>query len=82
MFQFLLVFFFIDTVTPVISSTQIACDVVCVQHEVQSFLHRLQFFFYKEFFLQTMAFIRKTRDVNVYFTNKLISYCIFETKKI
>ena len=31
MFKFLLTFF-IDIITPFISSTQIACDVMCVQH--------------------------------------------------
>ena len=34
MFNFLLIFF-IDIITPVISSTQIACDVMCVQHVIQ-----------------------------------------------
>ena len=33
MFKFLLTFF-IDTITPVISFTQIACDVMCVQHVI------------------------------------------------
>ena len=33
MFKFLLTFF-IDIITPVISSTQIACDVMCVQHVI------------------------------------------------
>ena len=31
MFKFLLIFF-IDIITSVILSTQIACDVMCVQH--------------------------------------------------
>ena len=26
--------FFIDVITPIISSTQIACDVMCVQHVI------------------------------------------------
>ena len=34
MFQFLLIFF-IDNITPAISSTQIAYDVMCVQHVIQ-----------------------------------------------
>ena len=34
MLKFLLTFF-IDIITPVISSTQIACDVMCVQHVIQ-----------------------------------------------
>ena len=34
MFKFLLTSF-IDLITPVISSTQIACDVVCVQHVIK-----------------------------------------------
>ena len=33
MFKFLLTFF-IDIITPFISSTQIACDVMCVQHVI------------------------------------------------
>ena len=33
MFKFLLIFF-IDIITPVISSTQTACDVMCVQHVI------------------------------------------------
>ena len=33
MFKFLLTFF-IDIITPVTSSTQIACDVMCVQHVI------------------------------------------------
>ena len=33
MFKFLLIFF-IDIITPVISSSQIACDVMCVQHVI------------------------------------------------
>ena len=33
MFQFLLTFF-IDIITPVISSTQIACDVMCAQYVI------------------------------------------------
>ena len=33
MFKFLLAFS-IDIITPVISSTQIACDVMCVQHVI------------------------------------------------
>ena len=34
--------YFIDIITPVISSTQIACDVMCVQHIIHKFLHSLQ----------------------------------------
>ena len=34
MFQLLLIFF-IDIITPVISSTQIACDAWCVQNALQ-----------------------------------------------
>ena len=33
MFKFLLTFF-IDIITPVISFTQIVCDVMCVQHVI------------------------------------------------
>ena len=36
MFEFLLIFF-IDIITPVISSTRIATDVMCVQHEFINF---------------------------------------------
>ena len=44
MFKFLSTFF-IDVITPVISSTQIACDVViCVQHVIQ-FLHNFYVIF-------------------------------------
>ena len=34
MFKILLTFF-IDIITPVVSSTQIACDVMCLQHVIQ-----------------------------------------------
>ena len=34
MFKILLTFF-TDIITPVISSTQIACDVMCLQHVIQ-----------------------------------------------
>ena len=34
MFKFWLIFF-IDIITPVVSSTQIACDVMCEQHVIQ-----------------------------------------------
>ena len=34
MFKFLLTFF-VDIISPVISSTQISCDVMCVQHVIQ-----------------------------------------------
>ena len=40
MFKFLLTFF-IDIITPVISSTQTACDVICVQHILQYILYNL-----------------------------------------
>ena len=53
MLRFLLIFF-IDIITPVISSTQIACDVMCVQHVIHWLLHSPQknpIFFHKEFFL-------------------------------
>ena len=54
MFKFLLTIF-IDIITPVILFTHIACEVMCVQHVIQWFLHSLQkmffFFFYNEFFL-------------------------------
>ena len=30
-----LLIFFIDIITPVISPTRIACDVMCVQHVIQ-----------------------------------------------
>ena len=33
--------FFIDIITPIISSTQITNDVTCVQHVIHSFLHSL-----------------------------------------
>ena len=45
MFKFLLTFF-IDIITTVISFTHIACDVMCVQHIIQWFLHSLQKFFF------------------------------------
>ena len=41
MFKFLLTFF-IDIITPVISSTQTACDVMCVQYVIHYFLYSLQ----------------------------------------
>ena len=43
-FQNVLVFIdlFIDIITSVISSAQIAFDVMCVQHVTQQFLHSLQ----------------------------------------
>ena len=47
MFQFLLIFFK-DIVTPVISPTQIAFDIMCVQNVIQEFFH---IFFYKGFLL-------------------------------
>ena len=31
----ILLTFFIDIITPVVSSTQIACDVMCLQHVIQ-----------------------------------------------
>ena len=34
MFKFLLIFY-VDIITPVTSSTQIACDVICAQHVIQ-----------------------------------------------
>ena len=53
MLQFLLIFF-INIITPVISSTQIACDVMCVKHVIHWFLHSPQkkpIFLHTEFFL-------------------------------
>ena len=41
MFKFLLTIF-IDIITPVILFTHIACEVMCVQHVIQWFLHSLQ----------------------------------------
>ena len=41
MFKFLLTFF-IDIITPFISSTQTACDVMCVQYVIHYFLYSLQ----------------------------------------
>ena len=41
MFKFLSTFF-IDIITLVISSTQIACDVMYVQHVIHWFLYSLQ----------------------------------------
>ena len=41
MFKFLLTFF-VDIITPVILSTQIACDVTRAKYVVQQFLHSLQ----------------------------------------
>ena len=43
MFKFLLVFF-IDITTPVISSTQIARDVMCEQHAIHQFFSITSFF--------------------------------------
>ena len=40
MFKFLLAFF-IDIITPVISSTQTACDAMCLQHVIHQLLHSL-----------------------------------------
>ena len=63
MLRFLLIFF-IDIITPVISSTQIACDVMCVQHVIHWLLHSPQkkpIFFHKEFFLEIMASIRNNK---------------------
>ena len=59
MFKFLLIFF-IDIITSVISSTQIACDTICVQHLI---LYFFIFFSMKCFFLYIMAFIWKTQPV-------------------
>ena len=39
-----LVIFFIDIITPDISSTQIACDVMCVQHVKKLFFSIKNFF--------------------------------------
>ena len=59
MFKFLLSFF-IDIIIPVISPTQISCDVMCVQHVIHKFLHSLQkkFFFFsiKNFFCRPCLF--------------------------
>ena len=44
--------FFTDITSSAISSTQFACDAMCVQYVIQSLLHSLQeksYFFYKEF---------------------------------
>ena len=63
MFEFLLIFF-IDIITPVISSTRIASDVMCVQHEFINFYivyRKKTIFFYKGVFLQTMASTRKNK---------------------
>ena len=64
MFKFLLTFF-MDIISPVISSTQIACDVrhVCTTSNSLIFTvyRKKSISFYKEFFLQTMPFIRKNK---------------------
>ena len=70
--------FFIDVMTPFISSTHIACDAICV-HVIQYFLHSLRkklffsiaIFFYNEFFMYTMIFIRKNQDGFVTFKSNL-----------
>ena len=50
-FKFLLIFL-IDIFTPVISSTQIAFEVMCVQHVTFTYsTERKTIFFYKELFL-------------------------------
>ena len=52
MLKFLLIFF-MDIITPVISSTQTGCDVMCVEHVIHQFLHstwKKSFFFLKIFF--------------------------------
>ena len=54
--------FSIDIITRVISSTQIACDVMYVQHVIQKFLYSLQkktIFLYKEFFSCRSWFLLK-----------------------
>ena len=55
MFKFLLIFF-IDIITSVISSTQIACDAICVQHLILYFFY---FFFYEMFFSVDHGFYLK-----------------------
>ena len=50
-FKFLLILL-IDIFTPVISSTQIAFEVMCVQHVIFTYsTERKTIFFYKELFL-------------------------------
>ena len=43
-FQNVLVFiiFFIDIITPTITYTQFACDIMCVKYVIQLFLHSVQ----------------------------------------
>ena len=76
MIYFLLIFF-ID-ITPLISSTQISCDVMCVQHVIHFYSLQKNFFFsIKSFFT-----VKKSgKNINIRFNEKLISYCIFETNK-
>ena len=61
MFKFLLTFF-IDIITLFISFTQIALDVMCVQHVIYSFLHSLQkkkFFSIKSCFCRTFSHLKQ-----------------------
>ena len=63
MFEFLLIFF-IDIITPVISSTRIASDVMCVQHEFINFYivyRKKNYLLLQRGFLQTMASTRKNK---------------------
>ena len=75
MFKFLLTFF-VDIVTPVIFSTQIACDVMSAKYVVQQFLHSLQknlFSSINDFFCRPWFLLEKIRAM---------SMCILITKLI
>ena len=62
MFKFLLIFF-IDIITHVISSTQIACDVMCVGHAIQYFFHFFILFSIKCFWCRSWFLFEKIKVV-------------------
>ena len=53
---------FVKYFTPVISSTQIACDVIWVPHVIFTWATKKPDFFYKEFFLQPVTLIRENKS--------------------
>ena len=53
---------FVKYFTPVISSTQIACDVIWVPHVIFTWATKKTDFFYKEFFLQPVTLIRENKS--------------------
>ena len=62
MFKFLLIFF-IDIITHVISSTQIACDVMYAEHAIQYFFHFFILFSIKCFWCRSWFLFEKIKVV-------------------